>query len=53
METKLESVHCVYKKGELIAVIKRDDISRKHLVYLTKDATSEDIAELITNEKNK
>jgi hypothetical protein len=47
METKLESVFCVYKNKELIAIIKRDDTSKKHLVYLAEEASSEDIANLI------
>lgn len=47
MESKLESVFCVYKNKELVAVVKRDDVSKKHLVYLAEEAKSEDIASLI------
>lgn len=46
-----EGVHTVYKDKELIAIIKRDDHSKKHLVYLVKEATSEDIFALINNDK--
>ena len=51
METKEEGVFAVYKGKELIAFIKRDDLSSKHLIYLAKEATSIEIAELITNNK--
>ena len=46
-EVKKEGAFMVYKKKELIAIIKRDDVTGKHLVHLTKEATSDDIAELI------
>lgn len=44
---KQEGVFTVYKKTELIAIIKRDEISKKHLTYLVKEATSDDLADLI------
>lgn len=48
MDTKQEGVFTVYnEKGELVAIIKRDDKSGKHLVYLAQEATSSDIAELL------
>ena len=46
-EVKKEGAFMVYKKHELVAIIKRDDVSGKHLVYLAKEATSDDIAELV------
>ena len=45
--TKEEGVFTVYKKGELIAVIKRDDKSRKNLVYVVEEATCPDIIDII------
>jgi len=47
MVKKQEGVFTVYKESELVAIIKRDDISKKHIVYLCKEATGEDIAEMI------
>jgi diadenosine tetraphosphate (Ap4A) HIT family hydrolase len=47
METNEEGVRTVYKDKELIAIVKRDDHSKKHLVYMVKEATSEDIISLI------
>lgn len=47
MDTNQESVHTVYKEGELMAIVKRDDKSKKHLVYMTREATSEEIISLI------
>lgn len=49
METQQEAVHTVYKDGELVAIVKRDEKTKKHLVYLVKDANSEDIINLIKN----
>lgn len=49
METKAEGVYTVYKDKELVAFIKRDDISGKHLIYLAKEAVSAEIAELLSN----
>lgn len=42
-----ESVFTIYKEDTLVAIIKRDDVSKKHLVYLVEEAVSEDIANLI------
>lgn len=42
-----ESVFTIYKEDTLVAIIKRDEISKKHLVYLVEEGTSEDIANLI------
>jgi hypothetical protein len=46
-EVKKEGAFMVYKKKDLVAIIKRDEISGKHLVYVAREATSDDIAELI------
>lgn len=53
MQTKEEGVFCVYKNGELIAIIKRDDESKKHLTYKVTEATSTDIVELLELGGNK
>lgn len=42
-----ESVVCVYRDDELVAIVKADPKTRKKLVYLTKEADVDDIAELI------
>jgi hypothetical protein len=42
-----EGVHTVYQNKKLVAIIKRDDPTGHHLVYLTTEATSEDIADLL------
>jgi hypothetical protein len=48
--TREEGVFTIYnEKGELIAMSKRDDESKKHLVYLVREATSSDIIDLIKN----
>lgn len=47
METKEEGVFTVYKGNELIAIVKRDDASTKHLIYLVREATSIDMVELL------
>lgn len=49
METKEEGVFGIYKDGELVAITKRDDVSKKHLVYKVVEATSSDIVELLKN----
>ena len=46
-EVKKEGAFMIYKKDELVAIIKRDDVSGKHLIYLAKEATSDDIADLM------
>lgn len=46
METLKEGVETVYKEGVLVAIVKRDEASKKHLVYLVQEATSEDIINL-------
>lgn len=48
MPAEQEAVNAIYNDaGELIAIVKRDDKSKKHLVYLVKEAVSEDIIGLI------
>jgi len=54
METKIvktneEGVFTVYRGEDLVAVIKRDEASRKTITYLTKEACAEDIINLINN----
>ena len=49
METKEEGVFTIYRAGELVAIVKRDDITKKHLVYMVRDGTGEDIVELINS----
>lgn len=49
METKIdkEGVHTVYQNEKLVAIINREQKTGHHLVYLTTEATSEDIADLL------
>ena len=55
METKEEGVRTVYKESELVAIVKRDEASKKnfYLVYMVKEATCEDIVGLINNKDTK
>jgi len=46
--TQEEHVTSVYKEGVLVAIIKRDVKTRKHLVYMLREAKTEDIVRLIT-----
>lgn len=44
--TDIESIHTISTKaGKLQAIVRRDPISRKHLVYFCKEATSDEIVE--------
>ncbi len=47
METNEEGVFTIYKNKELVAIVKRDDITKKHLVYMVKSGDSADIVGLI------
>jgi hypothetical protein len=51
METEIrtdkEGVHTVYQKDKLVAIIKREQKTGHHLVYLTSEAKSDDIADLL------
>lgn len=51
MLTKTESVVCVYDGTELIAMVKRDDGSKKNIIYLAREAQVDEIAKLINGEK--
>ncbi len=48
-QTQTENVVCVYDKetNRLIAIIKRDSVSGKHLIHLTTEADTSEIATLI------
>ena len=50
METKEEGVFCIYKEESLVAVIKRDEVSKKHLVYMVKEGDGADIVGLLKPE---
>lgn len=44
-EVVKEGVHIVLnEKQEVIAMLRRDPVSKKHLVYMVVEATCEDIA---------
>lgn len=47
METRQESATFIYKGGEVVGFIKRDDASKKHLVYLAEEAKTDEIAAII------
>lgn len=49
MQTQEEGVITIYKDNELVAIAKRDDVSKKHLVYIVKEATVTDIAAFISD----
>lgn len=42
-----EGVYTVTKGDELIAIVRRDPISKKHLVYLVTECTSDDLVDII------
>lgn len=51
-QADLENIHTVSDgKGELIAIVRRDPVSKKHLVYLCKEANSIDIIEELVGQK--
>lgn len=41
-----EGVDTIYDDGKLVAIIKRDNESKKHIIYKVQEATSDDIAEM-------
>lgn len=41
----------VHENGDLRAIIRRDPVTGKHLVYLVNEATSDDIATLIKTDR--
>ncbi len=44
-----EGVHTVCdKSGRIISILRRDPISKKHLVYLVTEATSTDIGDIMS-----
>ena len=44
MNTQLENINTISdEKGNLIGLVRRDPVSKKHLVYFVKEASSEDI----------
>jgi len=52
METRTEGVFTIYRNKELVAIVKRDELVKKHLVYMVKEANGDDIVGLI-NSNNK
>lgn len=51
METKTESITTVINSnGVPIALIKRDEVSKKNLVYMVREATVAEIAGIINSE---
>lgn len=51
MDTQTENVICVYDgKRALTALIKRDEITGKKLVYVAQEASADEIARLINPE---
>jgi len=47
MEHQQEGVETIYNEKVLVAIAKRDDTSKKHIVYMLREASSEEIADLI------
>lgn len=52
MNNEKEAVASVYKDKELVAIIKRDEKSKKNIVYVVKEADIDEILGLIEVEKN-
>lgn len=53
MDTTSELVTTITKNGDLVAIIKRDGSSRKHLIYIVREAKTDDIAKLLISCNNK
>jgi hypothetical protein len=49
---KEEGITSVYKDGELIAIIKLDELSRKKIIYTVAEADIEFITSLMKEPKN-
>lgn len=47
METQEEGVFCIYKAKELVGIVKRDEVSKKWLVYKATEAVGEEIVAMI------
>lgn len=47
IKTQIENIVCVYRGGEIIAIIKRDEKTRKKIVYKVEEAEIDDIVQLI------
>ncbi len=50
-KTQAESVICVYRDGVLIAIVKRDEKTRKKIIYTIEEAEIDDIVDLISPSK--
>lgn len=52
MNTQTENITCVYNdKCILVAIIKRDEITGKKVIYIANEASIEEIEELISPDK--
>lgn len=47
MNTITENVVCIYKGKELIAILKRDEMTGHKIIHMTSEASIEEITELI------
>jgi hypothetical protein len=47
METAEEGVFCIYRQKNLVGIVKRDEESKKWLVYKTGEAVGEEIVAMI------
>jgi len=52
MESTTEAVSLIYDKGDLIALVKRDNKSKKTLVYMVKEAKTNEIIRLVTKQEH-
>lgn len=48
IKTGKEGVFVIFKGSELISIIRRDEVSRKHLVYNVQEATGQDIVDILS-----
>ncbi len=48
IETNRESVFTVTTNRGMVAIVRRDPISKKHLIYEVKEMVSEDITKLLS-----
>ncbi len=52
MHTQTENVVCVYDATKtLVAIVKREDVGGHKIVYMTKEASEDQIADLIQHKE--
>lgn len=42
-----EGIHTITEENNLVAIVRRDPVSKKHLVYIVREAASDEIVTLM------